>query len=196
MRWGVQAGSGAAVHPGLPQNLRAGGYPSVSRVFRACNAPRSPSPPRSPAAQYGGGVSTTPFQGQQYAGQRLGLPEAGRGSVASWRRRVLALVIDWFGSLAAAAFIASALGLGDAWRDWLPLLVFWLESSVGVALAAGSFGQLAVRIAVRRADGRPLDPAGAFLRQLLICLVVPAVVYNRDNRGLHDLAVRSVVVDR
>ncbi len=109
---------------------------------------------------------------------------------------MLALVIDWFASWAVAAFVVSTWGLGDAWGDWLPLLVFWLESSLGVALAAGSFGQLAVRIAVRRADGRPLDPAGAFLRQLLICLVVPAVIYNRDNRCLHDLAVRSVVVRR
>jgi hypothetical protein len=53
-----------------------------------------------------------------------------------------------------------------------------------------------VRIAVRRTDGRLLDPAGALLRQLLICLVVPPAIYNRDNRGLQDLAVRSVVVNR
>ena len=141
-------------------------------------------------------MSSTPVQDQQYAGQRLGLPPTGRGAVASWRRRVLALVIDWFASLLAAAFIGSALGLGDTWTDWLPLLVFWIESSIGTAIAAGSFGQLAVRIAVRRIDGRPLDLFGALLRGLLICLVVPAVVYNRDNRGLHDLAVRSVVVNR
>jgi uncharacterized RDD family membrane protein YckC len=141
-------------------------------------------------------VSATPVQAQQYAGQRLGLPPGGRGSVASWRRRVVALFIDWFASLAAAAFIGSTLRLGDAWTDWLPLVVFWLESSIGVALAAGSFGQVALRIAVRRIDGTPLDPAGALLRGLLVCLVVPPVIYNRDNRGLHDLAVRTVVVNR
>ena len=141
-------------------------------------------------------MSATPLESEQYAGQRLGLPATGRGSVASWGRRLVALVIDWFASLLVAAFITSSLGLGDAWGDWLPLLVFWLETSVGVALAAGSFGQVALRLAVRRIDGRPLDPAGALLRGLLICLVVPPVIYNRDNRGLHDLAVRSVVVNR
>jgi uncharacterized RDD family membrane protein YckC len=141
-------------------------------------------------------VSATPVQAEQYAGQRLGLPATGRGAVASWRRRIVALVIDWVASLLASAFIGSTLQLADAWTDWLPLLVFWLESSIGTALAGGSFGQLAVRLAVRRLDGRPLDPFGALLRQLLICLVVPPVIYNRDNRGLHDLAVRTVVVNR
>jgi len=141
-------------------------------------------------------VSATPVQAQQYAGQRLGLPWTGPGAVASWRRRILALVIDWFASLLAAAFIGRSLGLGDAWTDWLPLIVFWLESSIGTTLAGGSFGQVAVRIAVRRLDGRTLDPFGALLRGLLICLVVPPLIYNRDNRGLHDLAVRTVVVNR
>jgi uncharacterized RDD family membrane protein YckC len=141
-------------------------------------------------------VSATPVPAQPYAGHRLGLPADGPGSLASWTRRLLALVVDWFASLLAAAFISSTFGLGDTWSDWLPLLVFWVESSIGVALAAGSFGQVALRIAVRRTDGTPLDPAGALLRALLVCLVVPPVIYNRDNRGLHDLAVRTVVVDR
>jgi hypothetical protein len=141
-------------------------------------------------------VSAAPVHSQPYAGQRLGLPETGRGSVATWRRRALALVVDWLASWAVAAFVVRAWGLGPAWDTWLPLVVFWLESSIGVALAAGSFGQVALRLAVRRTSGRPLDPAGAAIRALLVCLVVPPVIYNRDRRGLHDLAVASVVVDR
>ncbi len=109
---------------------------------------------------------------------------------------MLALVVDWFASLFVAALIGRGLGLSDAWNDWLPLIVFWLEAAVGTTLAGGSFGQLALGLQVRRLDGQRLDPVGALLRSLLVCLVVPAVVYNRDNRGLHDLAVRSVVIDR
>ena len=137
-----------------------------------------------------------PVESQQYAGQRLGLPATGPGSSASWSRRVLALFVDWFASLLVATFLTRTLDLGDAWSTWLPLLVFWIETSIGTALVAGSFGQVVLRLAVRRTDGRLLDPAGALLRGLLICLVVPPVVYNRDNRGLHDLAIRSVVVNR
>jgi uncharacterized RDD family membrane protein YckC len=51
-------------------------------------------------------------------------------------------------------------------------------------------------MAVLRLDGTPLTLLHAMLRTLLICLVIPAVVFNRDNRGLHDLAVNSVAVRR
>lgn len=137
-----------------------------------------------------------PVQGRQYAGQRLGLPATGPGSSATWGRRLLALVLDWFASLLVTAFLTRVLGLGEGWSTWLPLVVFWIQTSIGTALVAGSFGQVVVRLAVRRVDGRLLDPAGALLRGLLICLVVPPVIYNRDNRGLHDLAVHSIVVNR
>jgi uncharacterized RDD family membrane protein YckC len=36
----------------------------------------------------------------------------------------------------------------------------------------------------------------ALARTLMICLVVPPVIYNRDRRGLHDLAARTVTVRR
>jgi hypothetical protein len=49
---------------------------------------------------------------------------------------------------------------------------------------------------VRRVGGGSLDPIRALLRTVLILLVIPAVIYNRDQRGLHDLAVDSVVVRR
>jgi uncharacterized RDD family membrane protein YckC len=140
-------------------------------------------------------VSATPVQGQQYAGQRLGLPATGPGSIAGWGRRILALYLDWLSSWAVAALIVSLSG-ATVPTTVATLAVFWLETSIGTALVAGSFGQVAVRIAVRRVDGRLLDPAGALLRGLLICMVVPPVIYNRDNRGLHDLAVRSIVVNR
>lgn len=133
---------------------------------------------------------------QQYAGQRLGLPAAGPGSVTGWPRRILALFVDWFASLFVAALIVRSAGLGPGWSTWLPLLVFWLESAVFLALAGGSFGQLAVRLHVRRLDGGPITLPLALLRNLLICLVIPPVVYNRDNRGLHDLASGTIVVRR
>jgi hypothetical protein len=36
----------------------------------------------------------------------------------------------------------------------------------------------------------------ALLRTLLICLVIPPLVFNRDQRGLHDLAVGTVTIRR
>ena len=132
-----------------------------------------------------------------YAGQRLGLPETGRGSVASWGRRILALCVDWFASiLVSGAIVGPGVLTSHGWEAWMPLLVFLVEASVLTPLVGGSFGQLLLRVAVVRLDRRPVSLLVAALRTLLICLVVPPVIYNRDRRGLHDLVARTVTVRR
>jgi uncharacterized RDD family membrane protein YckC len=132
-----------------------------------------------------------------YAGQRLGLPETGRGSVASWGRRILALCVDWFASiLVAGAIVGPGVMSSRGWEAWMPLLVFLVEGSVLTPLVGGSFGQLLLRVAVVRLDRRPVNLLVAVLRTLLICLVVPPVIYNRDRRGLHDLVAGTVTVRR
>ncbi len=133
---------------------------------------------------------------QDYPGQRLGLPERGSRSLAGWGRRIAALFIDWFASLLVATVIAGYAGAGEDVERLLPLLVFWVEASLFTALAGGSFGQLALRIVVVRLDSRPLGLLRSAARTLLICLVVPPLVFNRDNRGLHDLAVGTITVLR
>ncbi len=108
---------------------------------------------------------------------------------ASWLHRIGALLVDWLACYFVAFFI-----LRDVQHPAfgaLTLVVFLLESSVGVALSGGSFGQLVTRIRVRRIDGAPLSLLGAFARQLLICLVIPPLVFREDGRGLHDLLTRS-----
>jgi uncharacterized RDD family membrane protein YckC len=110
---------------------------------------------------------------------------------ASWGRRILALIVDWVACiLILLPFIAYA-DLGFA-----PLGVFVVESTVLVALAGGSFGQLATRLRVVRADGsgRPVDLLRALGRQVLVALVIPPLVFKPDGRGLHDLVTGSRVV--
>jgi uncharacterized RDD family membrane protein YckC len=74
------------------------------------------------------------------------------------------------------------------------LLVFALESTVLTAVAGGSFGKLATRLRVVRNDGsgRPVDLLRSLLRQVMVCLVIPPLVFRPDGRGLHDLAAGSV----
>jgi len=108
---------------------------------------------------------------------------------ASWPRRIGALVIDW----AACQAVAYALVQGGHHHaeSFLPLVIFFVESAVGVALVGASFGQLLVRIRVHRVDGRPVELLQSFLRALLVCLVIPPLVFRPDGRGLHDLAVST-----
>lgn len=133
----------------------------------------------------------------EYPGQRLGLPERGSGSVASWLMRFAALAIDWLASTAVARLVLGSAAFDNTgWEQFGALGVFLLESALFVAIAGGSFGQLALRLAVVRLEGGSVNLLQALVRSFLVCLVIPPVVFNRDNRGLHDLAVGTVVIRR
>ncbi len=136
-----------------------------------------------------------------YPGERLGLPPTGPGSVAGWGRRFAALLVDWVASTLVAALVFGYQWFGatageQGWVGATPLLVFLLEAAFLTAVAGGSFGQLALRVTVVHLDGRPVNLLEALLRTLLILLVVPPLVFNRDQRGLHDMAVKSVTIRR
>jgi uncharacterized RDD family membrane protein YckC len=124
-----------------------------------------------------------------YKGQRLGLPESGPGSVAGFGRRFLALTIDWIACVLVANLISS--GQPPA---FLPLVIFFVEVALLTALLGSSFGQRIMGIRVISLQRGRLDPARAALRTLLLCLVVPPLVFDRDQRGLHDKAAGSVAV--
>lgn len=125
-----------------------------------------------------------------HRGQRLGLPESGRGSVASYGRRIVALAIDWWLSLLIAA------GLLRLRAEWAlvvlaveyVLLVPTLGMTVGMRLAG-------IGVANLVGDRLPRWPA-AVVRTILLLLVIPAVVFDRDGRGVHDRAAGTVVVHR
>jgi len=117
---------------------------------------------------------------------------------ASWRRRIAALIIDWAASILVTVGI---MGLGDYLDDpssgWIVLGIFALEVSVLTTLAGGSFGQLLTRIRVLTTEGRPLSLLPALARTLLICLVVPPLIFTPDNgRGLHDMWTGSAAYVR
>lgn len=139
----------------------------------------------------------SPDEERHYPGSRRGFPPSGPGAVAGWGRRILALAIDWVLCLLVTSLVRqSGLWDGPGSREWGPLIVFAIEAWVLTTLLSGSAGQLLVGVVVRRTSGASLDAARALLRTLLICLVIPPVIYNRDQQGLHDLAVDSIAVRR
>lgn len=126
---------------------------------------------------------------QDYPGQRLGRPEEGPGSVAHVGRRLLGVTVDWIASLLVARAIFGA-------DPWGPLLVFAIESAVLVSTIGATFGHRVVGLGVERVDGGLPGAARAVLRTVLLCLVIPAVVWDADQRGLHDKAAGTLVVRR
>ncbi len=134
---------------------------------------------------------------ESYPGADLGLARTGRGSLASWNARAGALLLDWAACMAiAVGFFGTGVLTGGGWRAWMILAVFFVESTVLSAVAAGSFGQLICRIAVVRLDGRPLGFPRAILRQFLVSLALPPLVVGANRRGLHDMAAATVVTNR
>lgn len=122
---------------------------------------------------------------QAYPGQRLGRPEQGPGAVAGLGRRMVALLVDWGLSL----LIANAL-LGT---PRAALLVFAVEQAVLVGTLGAAIGHRLAGVRVVRLDGRPAGPGPALARTLLLCLAVPALIMDSDQRGLHDRAAGTLV---
>lgn len=124
--------------------------------------------------------------GGEFAGQRLGLPEDGRGSLARLGPRLQAFAIDW----AMCLPIALAFWHNPGWST----PVFALETLVLTTFLGASAGQFLRGLRVVRLDGRPPGLLRSLLRTLLLLLLVPAVIWDRDGRGLHDKVAGTLLV--
>ncbi|GGO92937.1 hypothetical protein GCM10011584_30480 [Nocardioides phosphati] len=114
---------------------------------------------------------------------------------ASWLRRIIALFIDWLACVGVVLAFSGSSYFGDGPRSGLYVFaVFVVESAFFTALMGGSFGHLATRLRVIRANGRPLDLLRSIARPVLILLVIPPLVAGPDRRGLHDMILGSYVV--
>jgi len=71
-----------------------------------------------------------------------------------------------------------------------------VQKAVLTWLTSASFGQLLARVAVVRLEGGPVGLWRAVVRALMVGVVVPAVVVGAERRGLDDLVLGTVVVNR
>ena len=134
---------------------------------------------------------------QAYRGAALGLPAAGPGSLAPTGLRLLAFLVDALASALVAALFMPHHGGSFAHRlpgSWslIPLVVDYV---VGIVIAGRTLGMYLFGLRVSRTD-RPARVGlwRAALRTALLCLLVPALVFDRDGRGLHDRFADTAVV--
>ncbi|WP_030249744.1 MULTISPECIES: RDD family protein [unclassified Streptomyces] len=127
-----------------------------------------------------------------YRGEQLGLPEEGPGSIARPGRRLAALAVDWGLSLLIAYGLITQ-SYNEAAQIWAPLIMFAL-----MALTVGTVGftpgkrLLGLRVAAL--DTGRVSPWRAVLRTVLLFLAIPALIWDRDGRGLHDRLAGTVEV--
>lgn len=127
-----------------------------------------------------------------YQGKGLGLPEEGPGSVAPLGRRFGALFIDW--SLCMViAYGLLARGDQQAAGNWA-LGVFLVMSLLTVGTIGCTPGKRILGVRVVADDGGRLGFVRVVVRTVLLLLVIPALVWDRDGRGLHDRLSRAVQV--
>ncbi|WP_343244675.1 RDD family protein [Streptomyces sp. SID11385] len=127
-----------------------------------------------------------------YRGERLGLPESGPGSLAPLGRRFGALVVDW----ALCMLIAyGLLARGDqqAAGNWA-LAIFFVLSLLTLGTVGCTPGKALFRLRVVSENGGRLGLVRVLIRSVLLCIAIPALIWDRDSRGLHDRLGRAVQI--
>jgi len=138
---------------------------------------------------------------QRYRGERLGLPEFGPGSISTAGLRVGALLVDCIASALVAGLFVAGIGKNHDIAHRLPgswsLIPFAVDYVVGLVLGGQTLGMHLCGIRVVRVDkhaGERILPLHAAARTLLLMLLVPAVIVDKDGRGLHDRVTGTAVV--
>ncbi|MGB3911017.1 MAG: RDD family protein [Pseudolysinimonas sp.] len=128
----------------------------------------------------------------RWPGERLGLPESGPRSIARPGRRIAALLIDW----AIASAISVAFFSTGPWQTngFITLGLFAGIQLLFLLVLNGGVGHLLLGLRVVPLDPGRLAPWRALVRTLLVCLFVPAVIWDADQRGLHDRLAGTLLV--
>ncbi len=100
---------------------------------------------------------------------------------------MVALAIDW--ALAVAVSIAFF-----NYEPLATLAVFAVAQAVLLLIVNGSVGHLIVRSRVVPIKGGYLGAWRPLVRTVLLCLVIPAVIWDRDQRGMHDRLAGTMLV--
>ena len=132
--------------------------------------------------------SSTPVT--EWPGKRLGLPASGPRSIGRLGRRLAALAIDW---IVASGLSALIFGLDAQLQT---VAVFAALQIVFLIVFSGSIGHLLVGLRVVPLDPRWIGVLKPIVRTLLLSIVIPAVIWDNDQRGLHDKIAGTILVRR
>ncbi|MEU6058157.1 RDD family protein [Streptomyces sp. NPDC047097] len=128
-----------------------------------------------------------------YRGRRLGLPEQGPGSLAPLGRRFGAIFTDWALCMLIAYGLIARGDSGTVVGNWAVAVLFAL-SVLTVGTVGATPGKRLFGLRVISVEGDRLGAGRAVLRSALLCLALPALIWDRDGRGLHDRLARAVQV--
>jgi uncharacterized RDD family membrane protein YckC len=125
-----------------------------------------------------------------YPGERLGRPADGPGSIAGFGRRLVGLFVDWVLCL----IIANGLLRGLHLNQLGPVIVLFVENVLLVGTLGTTVGHRLLGVRVETVAGTAPGLGRAAVRSLLLCLAVPPLLWDADQRGLHDRLAGTVIV--
>ena len=124
-----------------------------------------------------------------WPGKHFGLPETGQRSIARFGRRLAAVAID----IALGALISYAFFDYDRWAS---IVIFVVMQIVFIVLVSGSIGHLLLGMRVVPLKSGWIGIWRPIVRTVLLALLVPALISDRDRRGIHDRVAGTVLVRR
>lgn len=132
-----------------------------------------------------------------YPGQGLGLPESGPQSIARFGRRLIAIVVDWAISVLVVMLItgSSYLDLASSAEGQFYILgMFVFLQTFGIWAIGGSIGHRMFKMYLVNASGGSLNWWRPLVRSLLLALVIPAIIWDADQRGFHDKIAGTILL--
>jgi uncharacterized RDD family membrane protein YckC len=112
----------------------------------------------------------------------------------TYGRRMAALALDWLACYAIVAALSGGINHMSPNSSLYVLAIFFLEVWIltalqGATLGHGLFGMKVVRFE----DGGAISLSQALIRTVLIVLVVTAVTFDVNGRGIHERLSGSVL---
>ncbi|CAB5109723.1 MAG: RDD family protein [Actinobacteria bacterium] len=102
-------------------------------------------------------------------------------------RRLAAITLDWLACYAIVAALSGGIGQMEPNKSPITLGLFFVEVWVLTSLTGASLGQKIFGLhVVRFADGSAVSPVQALVRTVFLVLVVTAVTYDENGRGIHE----------
>lgn len=81
-----------------------------------------------------------------------------------------------------------------AYNPWATLAIFGVMQIVFIPTIGGSIGHRIVRLRVVPLTGGWVGLWRPVVRTVLLCIVVPALVWDSDQRGFHDKVAGTVLI--
>lgn len=109
-------------------------------------------------------------------------------------QRIFALTADWAASLLIVRLLIPELPFASDLYGLWTMVVFATEVVLLTWLTGASFGQRTFGLRVVSYRSNRLQLWQVLARTFMILLVIPAVVMDKNQRGLHDLLVGAAVI--